>query len=456
MSSKTRYYLEQCIPEINDLVDKELFTKNEVSKIMKKRTDFEHRLNSRGSSIRDYMRYIQYETQVQKLRLKRCQRILQSKRTNSISDKSIDQRISFIYQRGTQKFPQDLKFWAMYLNFLKKMGTETSYKKIHVVYNQLLRLHPHNIDVWVSCAKYEYETHANFKSCRTVFQNALKFNPDSSKLWYEYIKFELNFITKLINRRKVMNLINEREQELDMLNEQSGTKANSITTGKTTTNENEDDEDEDKLQMPSTGDSMKDKLNELPEADMNMLGNAETNPALRGDIALAIFDIEMKKLGKFYLDKHRGYYAISDAATDKELNKEAVQFLFEKSLEIIALFDKFKDLQRDYLINHVLQYWKEEHFKVSLLAELPELYAELIVLETTLSIRYMTATDLNIDSLQISVRNYMAYKNKLKDENTKKLLQQRYKEFLQSQFLEDAAAEDDEKFVILKQIVSKL
>ncbi|KAL3233849.1 U3 small nucleolar RNA-associated protein 6 [Nakaseomyces bracarensis] len=454
MSSKTRYYLEQCIPEINDLVEKELFTKNEVSKIMKKRTDFEHRLNSRGSSIRDYMRYIQYETQVQKLRLKRCQRILQAKKTHSISDKSINQRIAFIYQRGTQKFPQDLKFWAMYLNFLKKMGTETSYKRIHVVYNQLLRLHPHNVDVWISCAKYEYETHANFKSCRTVFQNALKFNPDSSKLWYEYIKFELNFVTKLINRRKVMNLINEREQELDMLNEQSGTKANTIMAEKNTNND--EDEGDEQLKMPSTGDSMKDKLNELPEADMNMLGNSETNPALRGDIALAIFDIEMKKLGKFYLDKHRGYYAISDSNTDKELNREAVQFLFEKSLEIIALFDKFKDLQRDYLINHILQFWKEDHFNVAIATELPELYTELIVLETTLSIRYMTAVDLDIDSLQISVRNYMAYKNKLKDENTRKLLQQKYKELLQTNFLSETNTNDEQKFAILKQIISKL
>lgn len=454
MSSRTRYYLEQCIPEINDLVDKELFTKNEVSKIMKKRTDFEHRLNSRGSSIRDYMRYIQYETQVQKLRQKRCQRILQSKRTNSISDKSIDQRISFIYQRGTQKFPQDLKFWAMYLNFLKKMGTEASYKKIHVVYNQLLRLHPHSVDVWISCAKYEYETHANFKSCRTVFQNALKFNPDAGKLWYEYIKFELNFITKLINRRKVMNLINEREQELDMLHEQNNTsKENS---SRKTLDNNNDNDDGDKLQMPSTGDNMKDKLNELPEADMNMLGNAETNPALRGDIALAVFDIEMRKLYKFYVDKHRGYYAGSDLSIDKELNKEAVQFIFQKSLEIIALFDKFKDLQRDYLINHVLQYWKEEDFNVSLVDELPELYAELILLETTLSIRYMTTSDLNIDNLQLSVRNYMAYKNKLKDATTKTLLQRKYKEFIQTQFLLDTVTEDDEKSVILKQIVSKL
>ena len=216
--SKTRYYLEQCIPEMDDLVEKGLFTKNEVSLIMKKRTDFEHRLNSRGSSINDYIKYINYETNVNKLRTKRVKRILQAKKTNSLSDWSIQQRIGFIYQRGTNKFPQDLKFWAMYLNYMKGRGNQTSYKKIHNIYNQLLKLHPTNVDIWISCAKYEYEVHANFKSCRNIFQNGLRFNPDVPKLWYEYVKFELNFITKLINRRKVMGLINEREQELDMLN----------------------------------------------------------------------------------------------------------------------------------------------------------------------------------------------------------------------------------------------
>lgn len=71
MSSRTRYYLEQCIPEVDDLVQKNLFTKNEVNKIMRKRTDFEHRLSSRGSSISDYIRYIEYEKNVNALRLKR-------------------------------------------------------------------------------------------------------------------------------------------------------------------------------------------------------------------------------------------------------------------------------------------------------------------------------------------------------------------------------------------------
>lgn len=440
MSSKARYYLEQCIPEVDDLVDKGLFTKNEVSTIMKKRTDFEHRLNSRGSSIRDYMKYISYETSVAKLRAKRVKRILETNKTNSISDWSIQQRIAFIYQRGCNKFPSDIKFWAMHLNFLKTRGNSTSYKRIHNVYNELLRLHPNNVEVWISCAKYEYEVHANFKSCRVVFQNGLRFNPDSPKLWYEYVKFELNFITKLINRRKVMGLINEREQELDMLKEQNDKRALS---------------GEDAIAAPSTGDAMKDKLNEFPEADMNMLGNDETNPALRGDIALAIFDLCMDTLGESYQKKHRGYYGITDAQMNKELLLETVKYLYEKSAEYITLFDQFEDLRRDYLINHVLEFWRQDHYSISLQQELPQLYVDIIFMDTTLNIRFMPVTSLDIGQLQLSVKKYFAYKNKFNEETSKEL-HRRYSQYLQETYLDKLDKESDPRYETLQLIIRKL
>ncbi|CCF59900.1 hypothetical protein KAFR_0I01190 [Kazachstania africana CBS 2517] len=439
MSSKARYYLEQCIPEMDDLIEKGLFTKNEVSLIMKKRTDFEHRLNSRGSSIDDYIRYITYEGSVDKLRLKRVKRILQSSRSNSLSDFSMQQRITFIYQRGTNKFPSDLKFWAMYLNYMKTRGSQTSYKKIHSIYNELLKLHPNNVDVWISCAKYEYEIHANFKSCRTVFQNGLRFNPDSPKLWYEYVKFELNFITKLINRRKVMGLINEREQQLDMLKQQE---------------ENVDDDDS-AIKTSFTGDYMKDKLNELPEADMNMLGSVETNPALRGDVALTIYDIAMRTLGKHYINKHKGYYPVSDGKIDKELNKDTVKYLFEKTNEYLSLFGEFKDLERPYLINHVLQFWKNDFNNVSLQEDLPELYAQTILMDVILNIRYMELAQLDIDTLQLAVKKYFAYKAKLGDV-VMKSIQSKFKEFLQDTYLNNMDPENDERYNILGMIVKKL
>lgn len=450
MSSRTRYYLEQCIPEVDDLVQKNLFTKNEVNKIMRKRTDFEHRLSSRGSSISDYIRYIEYEKNVNALRLKRVKRILQSNKSNSISDYTIQQRILYIFQRGCNKFPKELKFWSLYLNHLKSKGTNASYKKIQNIYNQLLKLHPTNVDVWISCAKYEYEVHANFKSCRNVFQNGLRFNPDVPKLWYEYIKFELNFVTKLLNRRKVMNLINEREQELDMLKQQE--EARNLNSAET---EGEDTYyDQDGIQLPSTGDKMKDKLNELPEADLNMLGSEDTNPALRGDVALAIFDVAMKNLGTSFIKKHQGYYSITNSQVDQELSRNVLEYLYDRCIEYIQLFSEFQDLKREYLLNHIIQWLKKEHYNVSIEKDLPEHYVELLLYDITLNIRFMPADNLDIDNLQISFKKFIAYKTKLDDVHAQKLTTL-YADYLTQNYLANID-KSDPKYTILNAIIKKL
>lgn len=238
-----------------------------------------------------------------------------------------------------------------------------------------------------------------------------------------------------------MGLINEREQELDMLNEQKNTETN--------------DEDKSHVQVPSTGDSMKDKLNELPEADINVLGNAETNPALRGDIALTIFDVCMKTLGKHYINKHKGYYAISDAKMNSELNKEALSYLFDQSIKYIQLFDEFPDLERDHLINHILQFWKNDMYDLSLRKDLPELYLKTVLIDTTLNIRYMPVDELDIDQLQLSVKKHFAYVSKL-DSSLIKSLKSQYSAYLQDNYLKKMNAEDDPRYKILDLIVKKL
>lgn len=439
--------MEQCIPEITDLLDKGLFTKTELNVVMKKRTNFEHRLNSRGSSTSDYIRYIEYENNVEKLRLKRLKRICQTVKTNSASDWSIQQRIIFIFQRGCNKFPKDIKLWAMYLDYLKG-SSRVSYRKIQNVYNQILRLHPNNVDVWISCCKFEYEDHANFKSCRSVFQNGLRFNPDVPKLWYEYVKFELSFVSKLLNRRKVMNLINEREQEMDMLQEQE-------VANKENLSDREDDDHTTELKAPPSENQMKDKLNELPDVDLNMMGSDETNPALRGDIALEIYNVAMKKLGDSYISKRRGY-SIGSSQENIELSRNALGYIFQQSMKFIKLFDEFSDLNRSYLINHIIQYLKKVQIDgVVIDSSLPDCYVPLLIQDILLNIRYMVLETLEIKELELSTKKYFAYKDKCPVDLVKKLASA-YISYIQETFLFKMNKEKDSRYKILNAILKKL
>lgn len=87
---------------------------------------------------------------------------------------------------------------------------------------------------------------------------------------------------------------------------------------------------------------------------------------------------------------------------------------------------------------------------------MPEIYSDIIVTEVTLLLRYMDIKNLDYDKLQLSVRNYMAYKNKTKEEANKKILQKKFKTFLESRFTENASDEEDNKLKILHQIIAKL
>ena len=74
-SDKARFYLEQQVPELQEYERKQIFTRDEITAIAKKRSDFEHILNARGSKAGDYVRYATYEMNLDTLRKKRCKRL---------------------------------------------------------------------------------------------------------------------------------------------------------------------------------------------------------------------------------------------------------------------------------------------------------------------------------------------------------------------------------------------
>ncbi|GME74017.1 unnamed protein product [Ambrosiozyma monospora] len=214
MSDKARYFLEQSVPELQDLEKKKLFTKKEVTMIMRRRTDFEHRIMGRGSKPADYLAYYRYEKTLEKLRKKRYNRLKPIIDTKpSISDWASQRRVFFLFDRAVNKFPKSLDLWSNYLRYARKHG---SVKVIYKVYTQLLSLQPRNVNVWLSAVHYEFEYNKNVKSARTLFKRCLRFNGDQNEVWFEFIKFELNYLSKLLIRRKLFGLITERQQREDL------------------------------------------------------------------------------------------------------------------------------------------------------------------------------------------------------------------------------------------------
>lgn len=424
MSSNTRYLLEQSVAELDDFQKKGLFDRKEIAMIMRRKTDFEHRIQGRGGTARDFLKYSDFEINLEKLRLKRFHRLSLAGLVDlkpSISDWAGFKRIVFIFDRATRKFPADLNLWTKYIQFAKERD---AIKIVYKVYAKLLQLQPRNLDAWISAAKYEFETNANAKAARDLFQRALRLNPEDKKLWLTYALFELTYVSKLLARRKVMGLLTEKQQQEDIKLQQ-----NEFEDRKAKMDDVDGLKDNnDVISLDTDKESMQNKLEQLPEADLNVLGNPNLNPVLKGDVALTVFDLGMSELLK---------------QVDKSSREEHT---FRLAEEFFSIFGKFDNLNRDYLNYHILSYLQIHYPKNS----------KTVFIDITLPLRNVPIGDSNLaEGLQLSVNKYMAYKLKLKSATEKENISRRFTTYLTDRYVNSNEKRSDRVDALLKAIIQK-
>lgn len=274
-SDKARFYLEQQVPELQELLLKKIFTEPQVKAIAQKRSSFEHILNARNSTPQDYARYSEYEQNLESLRKKRCQR-LKLKGTGHTGQR----KIFFILDRGVRRFPGDLKLWMQYLSFCRK---EKANKKIKEVLTRLLRLHPTKAELWVYAARYAIEEEGDMMGARGYMQRGLRFCEMNRGLWVEYARLECIYVAKIATRRRILGVDGIIETALEEV------------------------DGEDMLVLPQV--TEEDINPELQDSgiDEEALQNLENTPAITGAIPVAIITAALKKfndprLGEQFFD----------------------------------------------------------------------------------------------------------------------------------------------------------
>lgn len=236
MAEAVQQQMEQMIPELEDFERKGLFTKLEIKSIMKKRSHFEYALRRRITQKIDYLRYIQYELNLDTLRRERKKR-LKITRNNSVSDHSITKRIHFLFHRAIKKFKSDFKLWVEYFEFCKK---SSSLKLLGKAYAMALQSHPSEANLWILAAKHEFEDNSNIVAARILLQRGLRMNPTSELLWREYFRLELLFAEKIRARRALlfMDTNDTKKSSATMTTTATATKLNN------SNDENDDDIDD--------------------------------------------------------------------------------------------------------------------------------------------------------------------------------------------------------------------
>jgi len=261
-SDKARYFLEQSVPELKEYERKGIFTPEEITSIARKRSDFEHKINARGSSPTDYARYAEFEINVDALRRKRVKRL--GVKATAHNGK---RRIFFVLDRGTRKHPGDVELWLQTIEFARK---QKAYKKLQEIITNVLRLHPAKSDLWIYAAQFAVEDNGDMTEARSYMQRGLRFCKNVRTMWLEYGRLEMTYIAKIHARREILGIGADRPEEAPGL---------------------EDSEDLMKLPRLTALDISPDL--EGDETDTTALGNLESTPVMSGAIPVAIFDAAM-------------------------------------------------------------------------------------------------------------------------------------------------------------------
>ena len=263
-SDKARFFQEQSIPELQDFLRKKIFTREEIASIARKRSDFEHILNARGSKPQDYARYTEYEMNLESLRRKRVGR-LGVKNSNHTGQR----RISFVLDRATKKFPGDVGLWIQYITFAQQ---QRSIKQVSHILTRMLRLHPTKPEVWIYAATMEG---ANITQARSYMQRALRLCESSETLWIEYARLEMTHVSKIVGRRRILGLDTEKAEG--------------------ESRENSEVDIKDMITLPAiTAEDITPTHRQSNSAEQEVLEKLSTGPALSGAIPIAIFDAAMK------------------------------------------------------------------------------------------------------------------------------------------------------------------
>ncbi|KAL9640384.1 MAG: hypothetical protein Q9164_000327 [Protoblastenia rupestris] len=243
----------------------------EITSIAKKRSDFEHKLNARGSNPSDYARYAEYEMNLEALRRKRVKR-MGVKATNH----SGQRRIFFVLDRATRKFHGDVGLWVQYITFARK---QKSNKKVSEILTKVLRLHPTKPELWIYAASYAMEERGDTMEARSYMQRGLRFCKKSAKLWLEYARLELIHIAKIMGRRQILGL----DQGTTVQNN-TGVKGGDI--------------GGDMVVLPAiTAEDIHPNIESTDDVDQDTLDKMDASPVLSGAIPMAVFSAATKQFG---------------------------------------------------------------------------------------------------------------------------------------------------------------
>lgn len=234
MAEQVQAVLDQMVAPLRDLSDRGIFSESEIRAIVTRRRESEYLLRRRAARKADFLRYIEAEMALEKLRAIRTRQVLTRQRNKDrkkkdqekdsgkakktpIGDVHIVQHIHFLFVRALRKFKSDVSLHLQHAAFAKEAK---SYSRLGRIYAEALQVHPRNVGLWIEAASLEFfgistegedGTMNTFgggsvPSARVLLQRGLRINALSKDLWLQYFAMEFHYIQKLRGRREILQL----------------------------------------------------------------------------------------------------------------------------------------------------------------------------------------------------------------------------------------------------------
>jgi U3 small nucleolar RNA-associated protein 6 len=244
MAEHVQASLDQMVAPLRDLMDRNIFSDKEIRSIVSRRRESEYLLRRRAARKADFIRYIDAEMILEKLRSlrtakkKRDHRKSQrekgiidednhidgengendndndkDKQKDHIGDIHIVQHIHLLFVRVIRKFRGDISLHLRHATFCKDVK---SYTRLGRVYAEALQIFPRESGLWIEAASNEFfGQNRSVKGARVLLQRSLRINERNQELWLQYFTLELHYAQTLKGRQRILHPEKEEEEEVE-------------------------------------------------------------------------------------------------------------------------------------------------------------------------------------------------------------------------------------------------
>ena len=209
MAEYVEQRMEEMMNEVEQMERVNLLQAEEVRELVRRRKQYEYKLQKRNKAKEDFLEYIQYEANLLRLLEMRRETTGYHHKQAEIEG-SIKTRINKLFKILEHRNQSDVTVWRSHIQFLKTCDWEEAVSRLYL---RMLQVHSDKPGLWVEAAGWEFEEVGSAENARKILLRGLRFLPKSWVLQREYVKMELLYVEQLRKRKQILGGNNEETKE---------------------------------------------------------------------------------------------------------------------------------------------------------------------------------------------------------------------------------------------------